>query len=172
MVSMLKDANLELPKMIIKKLQTEPSPIIRSFYYRLLNDLPMIQEEMPYLLQDIHNFSLDLALSSLTYLISNKKLNYQKYLQEALSEERWQIRARALRYLGNTQDPKYIKFISPLLNDKIWWVRFRAAQALSHMGLKGQKALEKAKIGLDIDAKDISSLRLEHMDMMKEKKHD
>ncbi len=168
MVFVLKEANFKYPKMLIKKLKTESSPIIRTFYYRVLIDLPLIQMKMPYLIEDIHHPSLDLALAALTYLNFSKKPFYQQHLQEALCDERWQIRARALKYLARTQDEQYVDTISMFLNDKVWWVRFRAAKGLSILGIKGQQALEKAKVGLDQFAQDISSLRLEHMSITKD----
>lgn len=162
MVSLLEGADLKLVDLIFQRLDQEKDPIYRAFCYRLLINLPVVSHSMPYLKDDIKHESLNLALASINYIFYSKKSSYKKMLIFLLqNDERWQVKDRCLKYLGQSKDPEMVNIIYPFIQDKVWWVRYRAANALSQLGVKGEQALQNAKLGLDEFAKDMATQRLE-----------
>ncbi len=161
LMSMMKECAYNGSQFLVYRLDTETSNDIRSFCYRMLTDLPVLDLEINKLSCDLESDSLDLKISALAYVAHINYKGYEDILVNNLSDKHWQIRARCAKLIGQTKNPKLAVFLEPILEDPVWWVRFRSASALTFLGEDGLNILKAKRLSLDQFAADISSAQME-----------
>ncbi len=119
------------------RLTHETDPYVKAFCYRMLSSPRFKTQSIEMAFVDARGAQLELRIAAMLYLHAHNMPRIEQLFIEFLTDERWEVRAKAAKLLGKNKNIAAAPAIAGCLGDEIWWVRVSAAEALGKLGEKG-----------------------------------
>lgn len=144
-----KDSPLAIRLIIIERIQNEPDPYVKAFCYNLLSRFSPHENDINFCIPDLAIDNIELKMTVTDHISHINSEKSREILRKLLSDDIWEIRAKAATSLGNLQDTAAITALADGLHDSAWWVRLKSAEALSKLGPEGMIILENQNPEID-----------------------
>lgn len=132
----------DISPIIFDRLKIEKDPYVRTFCYRLLQEIPPKDQVIKSAKYDLNSESLDLKIATLNYISSADNPLKNDIIYPLSTDPNKEVRAVVAKALGNVDSKESLRLLEHMLNDSQWFVRVNAAHSLGKKGEQGIAVLK------------------------------
>lgn len=148
-VELISKDNHNISSIIEDRLQEEKDLYVKIYCYRLLNKLPLSNNIIDKVKEDLEINSIDLKIAILNYISKIDDELKNDLLYTHAQAPHWEVKAVVAKLLDKVDSKKSLGLLDNMLKDSEWWVRINAAHTLGKKGKEGIEILKNQSPELD-----------------------